>query len=707
MRQKLREIAYFLLVVFVIVIVLTWIFRMDSYTTQRFAPNVWAYKAVQWWTYIGIPWAIALWILLCAYVVGTEIFVRFKSDITVIDYLGNSLAMAGMGSRFKREWDSALTNSFELILRIAVGLGLIYFMAYLLGLAGWFHVEPLAIIGIIIVAIGIGNGTIRQLGEYFRDLRWWTADINTLSTTEVITYLVIGGYIIHTAYMACHPATGWDECNSHLVLARSYAITGHIAFMPWVSFANFPQFTEVLIGLQFLGTPFPSAILPTVFNVMTLILIFNMAREIFPKFYRSTLSLLCVLAYLSIPLVTQYSQAALTDPVLAFYCWLYLFVVVAKRVNLPTTAIIAGTLLCIKYTAIPWFLLVTVWLVWTNRKDRRGLVEFAQIVFIFIAPWIARNLFLFGNPLFPFYDSILRMSGGTTPPWMRLELVNDHADMLKFFRIESWREFLMLPWSETMRDDAPWCTAIQPSNIGPWLLALSPLVIWELFKVGAKGRIVAAIAGAYLAYWVGFERIFEWRYLLPFVLFAAVFSAAGLYRLVRPYAEKVLLIAALLSIPWWNTYCYPTSGEPRVMLEPQTRYEYLINCGKYTLPTVMCFNTAVYKGGLAPDTVVYGFWLENYRYYADFKLIGNIFGYASSIEFMRQDTPEKLWTWLRRYDTEYLIWSKRSMAQAVNYGELDLPNLQYDWNDYFEPATQFGGEGYDISVWKLKETPSE
>ena len=164
------------------------------------------------------------------------------------------------------------------------------------------------------------------------------------------------------------------------------------------------------------------------------------------------------------------------------------------------------------------------------------------------------------------------------------------------------------------------------------------------------------------------------------------------------------ILIAMIAAGYIGMYCLPVIGFPRLILERQARYEYLA-MAKPCIEAVLYFNRECRQGREDPSSlVVYGYWLEDLRYYADFKLVGGIYGYADHyemVEFARRSI-RALHFYFEGYGVDYLIWDDARMGRGdTYYGEFDFPVDDPDWSLYFEHVpVEWQAEG--LHVWRVK-----
>lgn len=227
----------------------------------------------------------------------------------------------------------------------AVGLAAVATGLYGLGLAGWLE-------GWLVAGAGVG---LVVAGWDWKDYKF--AQTRWKFNWSLIPIACIFWYIYRTLPLVTLPAVGWDECNSHLVLPEMYVATGRVGFYPWVNFSNFPPLSEMLVTMQRLYTLTPGACWSYLATLGVLPVIYRLCGG-------SVGGWMGVMAYLMVPMVTQYSQMVLVDPILTFYGAMLVMAVVERR-SPVTVGALAGACMALKYGGAVWILIVAV--VWGGK----------------------------------------------------------------------------------------------------------------------------------------------------------------------------------------------------------------------------------------------------------------------------------------------------------------------------------------------------
>jgi hypothetical protein len=309
----------------------------------------------------------------------------------------------------------------------------------------------------------------------------------------------------------------------------------------------------MLMVCQMAFTKVPGAVVPWLFHVGTLGVIWMLVQDVIParqgnmtvtcsawdavrgrheKVFHPLLpdnrraALLAIILYLMIPLVTLHSQAVLADPVLVFYCGMLLWWILKGHSCIEiikyivVSGLLAGMVISSKLTGLVWIGVVVIAemvkvRIYSGRwfyLPGKSIFQFLGIALLFCLPWMVRNIILTGNPIFPTADSLIPSHWGTVPADIQAELVIDYWAMLEFFRVDwtNWQEILGLV------DPTPWTSRFpQPNLVGPWMLVLSPLLVWVWRDLPRPGKIALGVGFGYVAVWLLVIGIVHGRYMWP------------------------------------------------------------------------------------------------------------------------------------------------------------------------------------------------
>jgi len=162
--------------------------------------------------------------------------------------------------------------------------------------------------------------------------------------------------------------------------------------------------------------------------------------------------------------------------------------------------------------------------------------------------------------------------------------------------------------------------------------------------------------------------------------------------------NRTCIWIAIIAFVWMHQFVFQISDTRFPELMREDRINYVIYHGKSSLPVVSEMNQV-----LGPDDRVYGLWLEDMRYYADFQMVGSIYGYGSHTVV---GTGMNLAEYVRSLDCDYLMVDYRKLASTAPYmkdGEaVEIPESAEWWDEEFEECEEFQVEGFrHVRVWQL------
>lgn len=167
----------------------------------------------------------------------------------------------------------------------------------------------------------------------------------------------------------------------------------------------------------------------------------------------------------------------------------------------------------------------------------------------------------------------------------------------------------------------------------------------------------------------------------------------------------IMLSVALISVLWINYYCLTYVKLPAGTVYPMStsdRISYLASSGKGpALWLVLNLNRQF------PDrtTGIYGVWLEDLRAYADFRLVGSIYGYAAH-DRMADLAPVDLARWLEGHGCRYIAWTGDRAPYTRAYFDWRPCTTGPQWQAIFEPVILPDmPDGMPCQVWRIKKAP--
>jgi 4-amino-4-deoxy-L-arabinose transferase-like glycosyltransferase len=585
----------------------------------------------------------------------------------------------------------------EFIFSTATGLGAISILLLFIGLLHILYAWVVALL--LFTALFFG---IESVPNYLKTMWNGVKSVRLPGLTAGI-FIVLLLIIISSLHAPLFPVFMHDAMNSHLEGPKVFIREHAIGFHAYINFNNFPLGIDLLYIPMLMIKRLPMTQLVTFFFfLMCLGIVYEFGRVYLKSPLIGMLSavLLCLIPRF----VGQFNHPTI-DVGLTFYIILFALAVAGwlyagNEKYLHLSGLILGLGLGVKYTALPFLLIFVAWiliqrLLLENKPVRQTLSKTGLMLIIAVivcSPWYIRNIVLFGNPFFPFYDDFFEtiLPIGTAKE-LKPFLEIDEKDMLAKFQYEGdWeRGYQFLP-DLSITSEA----GAMHNQMGPIYLAILPMLILVLLSGLGKllGKYVLgweyqidyhipvwmllAASLLYCAYWVFYVGVLHTRYLFPIMPFFALiagFTLNYIFRLdkVNPRHALTLLFLAgfgMLAVAYFNrgVLSSPVNGLPIQGLSRQAFLEMQIS----SYAAVKEANET-----LGPRDIVYGLYCENCRYYANFTIIGGLFGYADHKGFNRHThTGRELYDYLKDFGCSYLLVdTKRQQMLSESYAAIKLP----------------------------------
>lgn len=371
--------------------------------------------------------------------------------------------------------------------------------------------------------------------------------------------LLTGAVLLALWIQVLWPRIAWDANVYHLTVPRLYLESGGFRRIPFNVYSNWPLNTQLLFALAMAARDYVLAkAVHFAFGLATLLLIYRVARSA----GRSWPGWVGGVLFLVNPVVLDEFRAAYVDLALAFFL-LLAFVMVhhaleeneARGQRLLLAGVFSGVAAGIKPTGITAVLcLLALYLVATVRQRRSprqildGMARIAVPAGLMLVPWGLKSWILTGNPVYPFFYSVL---GG--PEWS-VELGQQLQQWQQGMGMgRSWADYLLLPIRVVIAGGSGY--EHFDGRISPLWLVLVPLAVW----VGRRQPLITrslGVAGLYFVLWALTSQ--QMRFLIPMLPLLSIAAALSLVELGRKakdsagralqWAVTVLLSATLVLV---------------------------------------------------------------------------------------------------------------------------------------------------------------
>ncbi len=440
---------------------------------------------------------------------------------------------------------------------LGMGLwGLIYFP---LSAIHWFWADfgKALFIVIMLLAILRWHSHIEDFIEAYNNWRKRRRQSKHGLSVHALLGLLIALFLLLSFLNAAGPSRAWDELVDHLPMARHIAKDGAFTTDPTIPFNGYPALCELLFApLTGIASEL-AAVTVFAFGAALILMITGFCRTFLPPGWANP----AAVVFLSMPLIVDLMRSALVDIPLACFCFAIFYLIILALANhlndkgkvyglFFIAGIFLGLAMSSKYNglivAFSWLLVLpfTLLLKRTGLGRTLGLVATLFITAILVAcGWYIRNLLLYGNPVYPFFEAMFRSTDKTA------------FDVAAFTRPEMHR--------------APWDILLYPIRltfdfhlIRHWYRAITPAFLCFIplgLIIRGKDKFRAFFN---LALWLGLMQLCisyfmspsHTRYLLPLW---AIWTPAAVWGMARASSNSRFLrgvvVPLILVIPFLLT----------------------------------------------------------------------------------------------------------------------------------------------------------
>lgn len=555
---------------------------------------------------------VALFALLVAYY-----WVHKPFDLSVFTRVGGALldlltvaalftVVGGIGRAALRRVDLGIvTRAERLALEGGIGAGLVALAVLIFGLVGLYR--PLILWGLLFVfALVLRRSLIAWLVDV-RDLL--RAALHVESVWDGIITLYCAIMLALALVIALAPPAHWDSLTYHLVAPQRYIQAGAITAQPDNFYLGLSQNVEMLYGLTIglFGRPTAAAPVHFGFGVLALIGTAGVTR----RFAGRSAGRLAALLLLSAYNLWALFGWAYIDLGALLYGALALIAATAWREAkargwLVLIGVIVGLAMGVKYTTVALGVALAIFVLIhePRRVVQNGIVVGLAALAAF-APWVAKGLLLYHNPIYPFVFNGLNWNAERSAAF-------NFAAYNLIARGDGW-QLPILPIAATVfgADNIDGFGF----TVGPWLLTsflLLPLV-WAFLDDRARrfARVMLALLAPLLVFWVVQAALtsvgIQTRLMVMALPAFAAAGAVGLHGLAQ-FPKKPLAINFIVRIVLAVTLALTLLDALRETTREQVA-PYLL--GEAETGDYMYANTGAYYGAmtnLPPNSQVLLMW---------------------------------------------------------------------------------------------------
>lgn len=322
---------------------------------------------------------------------------------------------------------------------------------------------------------------------------------------------------------ALTPPFEYDELEYHLGAPAEYIKAGQIIFLPHNFYSNLPQLTEMLYLLALITrSGIAARLLHFSFGLLSAAAVFAIAGKLWSR----RINVLAAALFYCAPFVQDLSQTARVDLATTFFAtlafggallacdgdqWVWL------------AGMMAGAAIATKWPAIAVvFLPAAVFIL----ASRRTVVAFCFLALIGVLPWLLKNLYLTGNPVYPLWFA--------SEHWSTAQAAVFAQKHYARFDLIGWRELFERLWQYSFAEN----------GAVPVLLMTAPLCL--LLRGNRRLRWAGGLfLLAYVGWWALTFR--PWRFLFPALPLAALLGAYALDAAGR-WCRGIVLVVLLVGL---------------------------------------------------------------------------------------------------------------------------------------------------------------
>ena len=445
-------------------------------------------------------------------------------------------ASAGAGAAVLFPVQSIQRPGQNLLCSIAIGMAVLAYGTFFIGLFGWYSLYGNLFLWIVIGLFSVvGAVRIWRIALAQKKHFCHSFCFNIFLVILVFVFLFLFA-------KALWPNVFFDSIVYHLGVPNYYLQEGALSYIPYDAFSNFPFLTEMLYTAGLFLCGLQAAQVICVFNFLILVLsVYSFSAA----FLTSVPAWLPALFCLSIPSFMEASILCGNDLTFTVYVlWaVYCFFEWENTENcrwLVLAGCFSGLCAGVKYTALISVPILACFglgaVVYKRKKGFIGpFIKYscllglpAMIVFL---PWLVRNFIWTSNPFYPAFYSLFAGRDMTLEQAIIIKQLSNPPNFQEILK-GLWRHPIMLSFGR------PEVFAVYKLqwNIGPLILLFTPLLI-VLKGIPLVVKKILIIAGLLFLLWN-----------MTFIIARFLYPAIVLFLIPAAYAVTMIIRKSLLSV---------------------------------------------------------------------------------------------------------------------------------------------------------------
>jgi hypothetical protein len=337
-------------------------------------------------------------------------------------------------------------------------------------------------------------------------------------------------------FYALAPETSHDALVYHLAIPSLYRMSGGIVAAPTLLYSGFPMLIEWAYGFMlFFSDEIAAKLIHWACGAAIAAAFLGMGL----RSRRPLMGWVACVVFLAMPMTIDNVVNAGVDVASAYLVLLTAYSLVLfcggadSAGGLDLVAVLCGLAMGVKYTNWPLLPLVVFLLVLDDRT-KRELKRFAAVAGCVVLPWLIKNVYLYRNPVFPFFNELIAPHAEFSSGWRLLRhdaLGRDWPATLTSPRL--FAEAIFHPWFMTVFGFSHF------DHVGPIFLMVLPAFFF-VRPASAEARLwLRLLFGLWLIWWLtsAMPRLF-----FPGLCLFAVFVGVVVDRAEKLWHRRVLLV---------------------------------------------------------------------------------------------------------------------------------------------------------------------
>ncbi len=622
-----------------------------------------------WGKYL-ITLIIFLWIIFLTFGLGRNILRWLKIDFSLLN---------GQQSRGVLQYPpSDVSFIEEICFSLGIGWGVLAYLSFMLGILGLLKIEFFVILFLLITILGIFEWKDFIINKKKQELN---ISFHKIGIINYIFIFILGTTLLINFINAFCPEIFYDSLVYHLGAPNFFIQEGKITKIPFEVHSNLPSNMAMLYtSCLILRDENLAKLIHFSFGVLTVLGIISFAS----RFFNLRIGIISAVIFYTVPMVAMNSWAAAVDVGLTFFELLALYALIVWMVSqdevrekalvvrwLILSAIFSGLALGTKYTALFCFLMLTFLIIihrYYARKQKinsdfgiKELLIFISINILIFLPWVLKNLYWTGDPVYPYLASLQPAN---------VHLRRFISATREYF--SSFKEYLIHPWVLTMQGNT------NASFIGPVFLIFAPLLVLFRNKDRVAKILLIYLAGFWFLWSLATHML---RFFIPGLAIFSILIVIYIFKsdlngIFKTTALLVICFLCLTNLYWTFSIFYEIGGW-KVIVGDLTKENYL---------------SYPHSGYPAPYFKVADYINKNLPSDAKILLIGECRNYYIQRKFLTHSVYDKnpVVEWVRDYsDSEGVLLSmQKENITHILFNNYEANRLQ---------------KGYKIFYWTEKE----